>query len=481
MKAAFDPDNILNPGKVVEGPSPTENLRLGAGYQRLPVVTTFDFSRDGSLAQAAELCNGAGVCRKTLTGTMCPSFMVTGSEEHSTRGRANALRLALSGALPAEEFTGPRLFATYDLCLQCKGCKAECPSNVDVAKLKMEFLDHYYRRHAPPLGVRLMARAGRLNRIGAALAPFSNWAGHLPGAGWIAEKLLGIDHRRPLPTFARQHFRRWFDDRESPPAGAAPRGQIVLLDDCLTSYCEPRVNQSAVAVLEAAGYEVHLAGLECCGRTFASKGFLGAARQLAVENIARLMPWARRGVPIVGCEPSCLLMLVDEYPELVPGDDARLVAEHAALVDSHLARKGLVLPLRPLAKRSLAAWPLSSEGAGRAGRHAGGPGPNFRAYGRAGRFGLLRHGRLVWLRALRLEHEDRGADIVSGCAKCRRRDGRGAGIFLPAADRARHGATGPAPFGVAGGTIASRDARVAPVVNLDATSEGSTRWQRNHG
>ncbi len=351
VKAAFDPENRLNPGKVVNGPSPVENLRYGTEYHTLEVPTTFDFSRQGGFARAVELCNGAGVCRKLQTGTMCPSFMVTRDEEHSTRGRANALRMVLSGALPPEELTGRRLFETYDLCLQCKGCKAECPSNVDVAKLKMEFLDGYYRRHGTPRGVRMLANAARLNRLGSAFAPVSNWATGLPGAGWVAQKLLGIDPRRPLPRFERNHFRKWFranrpaSQGTSPARSTAPRGPIVLLDDCLTSYCEPGVNRAAVNVLEAAGYEVHLAGLECCGRTWASKGLLAQARQLAEANLKRLLPWAERGVSIVGCEPSCLLMLVDEYPELVPGDEARRVAASAALVDSHLVQADIELPL----------------------------------------------------------------------------------------------------------------------------------------
>jgi Fe-S oxidoreductase len=347
VKAAFDPENRMNPGKVVDGPSPVANLRYGKDYKTIDVPTTFDFSRDGGLAGAVELCNGSGVCRKLRTGTMCPSFMVTRDEEHSTRGRANALRLVLSGALDPAELTGQRLFATYDLCLECKGCKAECPSNVDVAKFKMEFLDGYYRRHGAPLGVRLLANAARLNKLGSALAPVSNWAAELPGASFLARRLFGIDPRRPLPTFERLHFRKWFRRRRKAAGGngSAPRGPIVLLDDCLTSYCEPGVNRAAVEVLEAAGYEVHLAGLECCGRTFASKGFLAKARSLAEANLERLLPWARRGVPIVGCEPSCLLMLVDEYPELVPGDEARAVAARAALVDSHLVRAGVKLPL----------------------------------------------------------------------------------------------------------------------------------------
>ncbi len=349
IKAAFDPHNRLNPGKVVDGPSPIENLRYGASYKTLEVPTTFDFSREGGFARAVELCSGVGVCRKLQTGTMCPSFMATKDEEHSTRGRANALRMVLSGVLPPEELTGERLFATFDLCLQCKGCKAECPSNVDVAKLKMEFLDGYNRQHGAPKGARFMADAARWNRLAAAWAPLSNWAARLPGAAQVVERMLGIDARRPLPRFHRRHFRKWFAGHRplAPASPNSPRGPIVLLDDCLTSYCEPRVNRSAVRVLEAAGYEVHLAGLECCGRTHASKGFLSEAQRLARQNIERLLPWAQRGVPIVACEPSCLSMVIDDYLDLVPGDASRQVAGAASLVDSHLVRASIPLVLEP--------------------------------------------------------------------------------------------------------------------------------------
>ncbi len=342
VKAAFDPAGILNPGKVVDGPSPLENLRQGNGYQPLEISTTFDFSREGGFLRAAEMCNGAGVCRKLQTGTMCPSFMATGDEEHSTRGRANALRLVLSGALPPGELTGRKLYDTFDLCLQCKGCKAECPSNVDVAKMKMEFLHKYHAEHGMPLGARLMADVARLNRWGSALAPFSNWLRNVPGAAMLLQRIAGIDARRPLPRFERNHFRQWFRRRAKSSnmssADAPMRGPIVLLDDCLTSYCEPRVNRAAVAVLEAAGYEVHLAGLECCGRAAISKGLLDEARHLAQRNIARLLPWAERGVPIVGCEPSCLLTLVDDYLDLVPGEDSRRIAAAASLIETHLVR-----------------------------------------------------------------------------------------------------------------------------------------------
>ena len=231
--------NLMNPGKIVTGPSPIENLRSGPTIKPLPVATTFDFSREGArFAEAAEMCNGSGVCRKRQTGTMCPSFMVTRDEEHSTRGRANALRLALSGRPAARaELTGPRMFARIDLCLGCKGCKAECPSNVDVAKLKVEFLRTITPSTARRCGVRLMADAARLNRWGSALAPVSNWLAGLPvPAGW-PRRLLGMivaGRCRVSSTPFRSVVSRAAAARRQ-----ATRGPIVLLDDCLTSYCEP--------------------------------------------------------------------------------------------------------------------------------------------------------------------------------------------------------------------------------------------------
>ncbi|MBX7165200.1 MAG: FAD-binding protein [Pirellulales bacterium] len=352
LKSAFDPQGIFNPGKVVEGPSPIEHLRHLPGEQTLPVLTVFDFAEQGGFAGAAAQCSGVGVCRKTLSGTMCPSFMATRDEEHSTRGRANALRRALSGKLATEELCSRELYDTFDLCLQCKGCKAECPSNVDVAKLKAEFLHHYWQRHGAPLGTRLLAQVALLNRWGSRTAPVSNWLAHLPGARWLGQWMAGIDRRRSLPRFSRQHFQGWFAQHAA-PRHAATRGDVVLLDDCLTSYCEPQVNAAAVRVLEVAGYRVHLAGLPCCGRAMISKGLLDDARRLAEANVARLLPWALQGVPIVGCEPSCVLTLSDDYRDLLRGTDAQTVAGAARLIDQLLADVPPVQEPQPAAETVL--------------------------------------------------------------------------------------------------------------------------------
>jgi FAD/FMN-containing dehydrogenase/Fe-S oxidoreductase len=364
IKRLFDPAGLMNPGKVTASPSPIENLRYGPGYPGARVPTFQDFRREERLAEApgqgflaaAEMCNGSGVCRKTNTGTMCPSFMATRDEEHSTRGRSNALRLALTGQLPAGALTSRRMWEVMDLCLMCKGCKAECPSNVDVAKLKVEFLAHYYARHRPSIGTQLLAHVSILNRLGSSIAPLSNWMARLPGARPMAQWLAGIDSRRSLPTFAWQSFPKWFA-RHVPHANAGRAGTVVLLDDCLTSYCEPAINTAAVQLLEQAGYAVQLAELGCCGRPFISKGLVATGKALARRNVGKLVEYVEAGLPILGCEPSCLLTLVDEYPDLFPSEATRKVRDQAFLVDGWLADQVAAgraeLRFRPLRQTAL--------------------------------------------------------------------------------------------------------------------------------
>src|SRR5256712_11692664 len=219
LKHAFDPDNRMNPGNIVGRTDVTESLRYGSDYKTWEPVTLLDFSAQGGFAAAVEMCNGVGECRKKLEGTMCPSYMVTRDEEHSTRGRANALRAVLSGRVPPSEFTGTRLYEVMDLCLECKGCKAECPSNVDMAKLKYEFLHHYYAANGLPLRNRLFGRIARLNAIGARMPALVNWLSSLPVNRWALEKTVGIDRRRPLPALALETFEAWFR-RRTPPARA---------------------------------------------------------------------------------------------------------------------------------------------------------------------------------------------------------------------------------------------------------------------
>ena len=344
LKRAFDPDNRMNPGNIVDSPGILENLRYGVAYKTWEPKTLLDFSAQGGFAASVEMCNGVGVCRKKLEGTMCPSYMATKDEEHSTRGRANALRAVLSGRLPAAEFTGKRLHEVMDLCLECKGCKAECPSNVDMAKLKYEFLYHYHQANGLPLRNRMFGRVAKISALGARSPRLANAINALPAVRWLLEKTVGIDRRRPLPPLAMETFGDWF--RRRTPAPAAPRGEVVLFHDTFVTYNTPEIGQAAVRLLEGGGYRVVLVDRKCCGRPLISKGMLDEAREHAAYNVARLAPYARRGVAIVGLEPSCLLTLRDEWVDLLRTDDARVVAEQCLLFEQFLMaerQRGLTL------------------------------------------------------------------------------------------------------------------------------------------
>jgi len=350
IKAAFDPQGLMNPGKIVDAPPLVQDLRYGPAYRTLDVPTHFDWSRDGGFAGGVELCSGVGACRKTTEGTMCPSYMVTREEEHSTRGRATLLRAVLSGVLPAQELTGRRLYEALDLCIECKGCKAECPANVDMAKLKYEFLARYHQAHGVPLRARLFGGIHTLNRIGAALAPLSNWVAQSRPARWGLVRVAGVDRRRPLPRFARPTFDAWWRSRggsapgtirgvaasaETKPA-ADSRGRVVLFADTFLRFNYPEIGRDAVSVLEMLGYEVIVPEVVCCGRPMISKGLLAEARRHAEENVRRLLPYAVAGLPIVGCEPSCILTFRDEVPDLLPGEDTRSLAARTFLLDEFL-------------------------------------------------------------------------------------------------------------------------------------------------
>ena len=354
VKAAFDPTNRLNPGKVVGSPDPGSSLRIGPEYHAEEPETLFDFSAQGGFARAVEMCSGVGACRKNGGGTMCPSYMVSLDEKDTTRARANTLRLVMSGAIPADGLASKALDESLDLCLQCKACKTECPSNVDMAKLKAEYLHQKYKTRPVPIGSTLMAQIRTLSRLGSATAPLANATLRSPSFRWLLEKVAGIDRRRTLPTFERDNLRRWFR-RHQPDPRAGSRGSVVLMDDCFTTYNNPQVGRAAVRVLEAGGYRVELAGSGCCGRPAISKGLLTLGRDMARENVGKLVEHARRGTPILGCEPSCLLTLVDEYRDFRLGPDADLVALVARPVESFVADRDAMpdLPLKPFVGKVL--------------------------------------------------------------------------------------------------------------------------------
>ena len=336
VKELFDPQSIMNPGKVFDTPDMRDNLRYGNEYSTAALTTRLDWSADGGFAGAIERCNGVGACRKLNAGAMCPSYMATREEEHSTRGRANALRAALSGALPMDEIQSERMFDVLDLCLECKSCKSECPSNVDMAKIKYEFLDLYYQTHSVPLRSRIVADIHRLNSLAPGpLAPLANIVNRSAPARWVSEKVLGIDRRRQVPKIATQTFEQWFNRRRPNTTGS--RGDIVLFHDTFMNFNHPESGKAAVSLLEALGYRIQLAERVCCGRPMISAGLLDRAIANARRNVAALTPYVESGAKIVGCESSCILTLRDEYPDLLGGhQSARSVADASLMLEEVL-------------------------------------------------------------------------------------------------------------------------------------------------
>jgi FAD/FMN-containing dehydrogenase/Fe-S oxidoreductase len=366
VKRTFDPIGIFNPGKIVDAPPLTSNLRYGPGYVTPKPDTFFDYSDYDGMGGAVDMCSGLGVCRKTLDGTMCPSYMATREEEHSTRGRANVLRLAMAGRLGETAIGDEGVKRVMELCLECRACKAECPVGVDVARFKSEFLARYWERRGTPVRARVLGHVHDLARFGSRLAPFSNWAAQSPPVRWLNERLLGLDRRRKPPAWTSKTFASRFADR---PYGAAPssqsgflttddshgasgriEGRAHIFNDTFTNYYNPEIGMAGVGVLEAAGIPVGLAANACCGRPLISQGLLDEARRLAAMNADTLHPLAEQGGSLVFFEPSCLSAIREDAPALLRGDlkrKAHRVSEASVLFEAFLERRfeaGLAQP-----------------------------------------------------------------------------------------------------------------------------------------
>ncbi len=372
IKTAFDPAGTLNPGKIVDAPKMDDrtNFRYGPGYAPLPLRTELDWSEWGGFSGAVEMCNNNGACRKDAPGAMCPSYRVTDDEHHVTRGRANALRLALTGQLGPAALASQELYDVLDLCVSCKACRRECPTGVDMARMKIEFLAHYRAAHGIPLADRMVAELPRAAHRAGPLARLANLRDRIPGLAKALEGPTGLTAQRPLPRWHRRPFRdpgaaRRGGAAAASAAGAASarNGEAVLFVDTFNRYFEADVARAAERVLRAAGYAPAFVRAAdgsrplCCGRTFLSAGMLAQARAEAERTIAALAPYAARGVPIVGLEPSCLLTLRDEFLALVPTDAARAVAGAALLFEEFVAREldagRWDPPLRPLARTAV--------------------------------------------------------------------------------------------------------------------------------
>ncbi|MGA8399383.1 MAG: FAD-linked oxidase C-terminal domain-containing protein [Stellaceae bacterium] len=358
VKDKFDPGGLFNPGKIVRPPKMDDRtlMRFKPGYRQVPVETAFDWSEWGGFASAAEMCNNNGACRKSDPGVMCPSYRATGDEQHLTRGRANTLRLALSGQLGPDALTSDAMAETMSLCVSCKGCRRECPTGVDMAKMKLEFLAQYRKRH----------KLTMLDRLIAYLPRYAPWARHFAGllnlrksGGLLAalgEKLLGFSAKRALPRWSSTPYKGAGQQAEREMDGARP--EILLLVDTFNRYFEPENARAAERVLARAGYKVttpepNVGRPLCCGRTFLAAGLIDEARAEARRMIAALGPAIAAGTPIVGLEPSCLLTLRDEYPALLPGEDSKALAAHAQLfeefveTESKAGRFNLMLKAMP--------------------------------------------------------------------------------------------------------------------------------------
>ncbi len=349
VKQTFDPEGIFNPGKIVDAPPLTANLRYGAGYQTPVPLTHFDFSDYGGMGGAVEMCSGLGACRKMNDGTMCPSFMATREETHTTRGRANALRLAMTGRLRDAGLDDDGVYKALDLCLECRACKTECPVGVDVARFKSEFLAGYWRRHGTPMSARLMGNARAAAAWGQRFSAVANWTIGSRVGKQALETVAGIDRRRTLPRFADSTLRQ--------QAGADNRSpDVVVFADTFTNYYEPHIGIAALDLIRAAGLNAGLVDHACCARPQISKGLLDRATSIVSRNTALLYPHATAGRSIVFCEPSCLSAVREDAPALLRGDERRhaeTVASASMLFEQFMSDHVGNVPLQPQSGRIL--------------------------------------------------------------------------------------------------------------------------------
>ncbi|MGF1611393.1 MAG: FAD-binding and (Fe-S)-binding domain-containing protein [Kiloniellales bacterium] len=357
VKQAFDPRGLFNPGKIVDPPRMDDRalFRFKPDYRAEPFETALDWSAWGGFPGAVEMCNNNGACRKAEPGVMCPSYRVTRDEQHVTRGRANTLRLAITGQLGPDALASDAMAETMDLCVSCKGCRRECPTGVDMARMKIEVLHQRRQRHGLSLKDRLIAHLPRYAPGGARLAPLLNLRDRLPALPLLSEKLFGFSARRSLPRWRRDAFR---DDEVTDGGGTA--GEVALLVDSFNRAFEPENLRAALKVLQAAGYRVRLARAAygrplCCGRTYLAVGLVEEARAEGQRILAALAPFVARGVPVIGLEPSCLLTLRDEFLALLPGAETDALARSALLFEEFLAREAaagrLALPLKALPQK----------------------------------------------------------------------------------------------------------------------------------
>ena len=334
LKQTWDPENILNPGKIIDTPPITESLRYLTSPKR-EFETTFDFLDQQGYLRSIEYCNGSGDCRKSsaIGGTMCPTYMATKDEDKTTRGRANILREFLTRSSKENPFDHKEIYQVLDLCISCKACKAECPSNVDMAKLKAEFLQHYHEIHGIPLRSRLIGYMPQLYRVGRTIRPVTNWVTSTD----LFKCFIGFATERKVPRLSRQTLLQWNKKRNSK---TGIKGKVYLFADEFTNENESDIGIKAILILTKLGYEVAIPRHRESGRTFLSKGMVKKAQQVANENVTLLHQLVSDKTPLLGIEPSAILSFRDEYPDLVSDqlkEKAKALAQNALMLDEFIA------------------------------------------------------------------------------------------------------------------------------------------------
>jgi Fe-S oxidoreductase len=339
FKSIWDPEWKMNPSKVVDAYRITENLRLGTDYNPHEPETYFSYPEDnGSFAHATLRCVGAGKCRDIESGTMCPSYMVTKEEEHSTRGRARILHEMLRGDVIKDGFRSKEVYDALDLCLSCKGCKGDCPVNVDIATYKTEFLSKYYKGKLRPAYAYTMGLIMFHARAAQYMPRFANLVAHAPVLKNLIKRVGGLAPEREMPPFAHQTFKAWFKERGPVNPDGPP---VVLFPDTFNNFLHPEPMKAAVEVMEAAGYRVIVPQQAlCCGRPLYDYGMLDTARVFLNRLVETLSPYVREGIHVVGVEPSCVATFRDELPNMLPHDeDAKRLSQQTLTLNEFLVRE----------------------------------------------------------------------------------------------------------------------------------------------